>query len=372
MNKRFLLFASCIPVRGVTQSTICDLHRNKFYLIPNSLYDVIKEYQGETLDYVKSMYDNKYDDEIDDYFAFLESNELVFFTKNIEKFPQLNTQWDEPFHIANAIIDVTERIEFVFHFLDELKTIGCNSLQIRFFKDISLIELNNILSYIEKGRISSVEIIIGYNELFNNSIEAIEKIIDNHKRISIYTIYSSPNKEHYHLGAGRFGHVFYTTDSINSEKCCGKIDPCFFTINFKTFTESLHFNSCLNRKISVDSRGNIKNCPSMLKSFGNIANTSVKEILKSKEFKKNWNITKDKIHVCKDCEFRYICTDCRAYVENPQDIYSKPLKCGYNPYTGKWVEWNKNPLKQKTIEYYGMNEMYAGSQESLSSKSNYE
>ncbi|WP_161094292.1 hypothetical protein [Elizabethkingia anophelis] len=33
---------------------------------------------------------------------------------------------------------------------------------------------------------------------------------------------------------------------------------------------------------------------------------------------------------------------------------SKPLKCGYNPYTGEWEDWNKNILKQKAIKYYGM------------------
>ena len=26
---------------------------------------------------------------------------------------------------------------------------------------------------------------------------------------------------------------------------------------------------------------------------------------------------------------------------------SKPLKFGYNPYTGEWKDWSKNPLKKK-------------------------
>lgn len=52
-----------------------------------------------------------------------------------------------------------------------------------------------------------------------------------------------------------------------------------------------------------------------------------------------------------------ICTDCRAYVEDPEDILSKPLKCGYNPYTAEWSEWSSNPLKQKTINFYGLCEM---------------
>jgi hypothetical protein len=38
-------------------------------------------------------------------------------------------------------------------------------------------------------------------------------------------------------------------------------------------------------------------------------------------------------------------------------MYSKPLKCGYNPYTCEWEEWSTNPLKQKAIDYYGMREV---------------
>lgn len=56
--------------------------------------------------------------------------------------------------------------------------------------------------------------------------------------------------------------------------------------------------------------------------------------------------------VCQDCEFRHICTDCRACLDEPEDIYSKPLKCGYNPYTAEWQDWSSNPLKEKTIQYY--------------------
>ena len=29
---------------------------------------------------------------------------------------------------------------------------------------------------------------------------------------------------------------------------------------------------------------------------------------------------KDSIKVCRDCEFRYICTDCRVYIEKEDDI----------------------------------------------------
>jgi hypothetical protein len=48
-------------------------------------------------------------------------------------------------------------------------------------------------------------------------------------------------------------------------------------------------------------------------------------------------VRKDDIEVCKDCEFRYICTDCRIFKNDSNDIYSKPKKCNYDPYTNTWA-----------------------------------
>ena len=104
-------------------------------------------------------------------------------------------------------------------------------------------------------------------------------------------------------------------------------------------------NSCLFKKLHIQLDGSLKNCPSMKESFGNIQDITLIEVLEEPSFKKYWNVHKDKINVCKDCEFRYICTDCRAYVKEPQDMFSQPLKCGYNPYSGEWSEWSTNPLK---------------------------
>ncbi|MCG8412356.1 MAG: hypothetical protein MI739_13845, partial [Bacteroidales bacterium] len=66
-----------------------------------------------------------------------------------------------------------------------------------------------------------------------------------------------------------------------------------------------------------------------------IDNTSLLDVVNSKEFQFYWNISKDQIEVCKDCEFRYICSDCRAYTKN-SNVYSQPAKCTYNPYIAKW------------------------------------
>lgn len=132
---------------------------------------------------------------------------------------------------------------------------------------------------------------------------------------------------------------------------CGKISLDLFVCNITSFSEFRKFNSCLNCKISIDSNGEIKNCPSFKESFGNISSSSLVEVLNDTNFQKLWHISKDKISVCKECEYRYICVDCRAFLEEPDNICSKPLKCGYNPSTGKWSDWRKHKHKQRAIKF---------------------
>ncbi len=70
----------------------------------------------------------------------------------------------------------------------------------------------------------------------------------------------------------------------------------------------------------------------MEKSYGNISKDSLVDISRMDHFREVWYINKSKIEVCKDCEYRCLCSDCRAYISDPNNIYSKPLKCHYNPY----------------------------------------
>ena len=75
-------------------------------------------------------------------------------------------------------------------------------------------------------------------------------------------------------------------------------------------------------------------------------------MVSSKEFQSLCNLKKEGVKVCQDCEYRYVCTDCKAFIKNPEDLYSKPLKCGSNPYTNEWEEWSKHPKKQNAIPFY--------------------
>jgi radical SAM protein with 4Fe4S-binding SPASM domain len=70
----------------------------------------------------------------------------------------------------------------------------------------------------------------------------------------------------------------------------------------------------------------------MPESFGKLGEISLRELTINPRFTKLWKTRKDDINTCKDCEFRYICSDCRAFVQSE----NKPLKCNYNPYIANW------------------------------------
>ena len=120
------------------------------------------------------------------------------------------------------------------------------------------------------------------------------------------------------------------------KQSCGLVQPEYFMLNLSFFTESQEYNTCLNRKLCIDNEGNIKNCPAMKQSFGNIKDITLQEAISQPGFTDLWFINKDQIDVCKDCEFRRMCMDCRCFIKDPGNIYSQPAKCTYNPYICKW------------------------------------
>ncbi len=347
------LYSCCFPVKGSRRSIIYDIQRDKYFLIPNSLYELLADRKG--MDFEKLSNTNVLEKStIEEYAKFLQENELIFETNDPGLFPPISLEWKSPFWVTNAIIDLGNDLSFLKSSIHQLIGLRCQHLQLRFFKPVCYEILDTNLSFLESSEVKSVELFVKYNHTLD--VENLKPLIQKHKRIFSITVYDSPedilfNRDFY------MGKITFISENLVSSLCCGVVHPTLFNINIPTYTESQHHNSCLNRKISLDTEGNIKNCPSMPQSFGNIKDTTLQDALEHPDFKKYWNVTKDQIEVCKDCEFRYICTDCRAYTENPRDMYAKPLKCGYNPYTCVWEEWSTNPLKQKAIDYYGMREV---------------
>ncbi|MDD5569531.1 MAG: grasp-with-spasm system SPASM domain peptide maturase [Bacteroidales bacterium] len=359
-KKYFRLFATCIPVKGYERSAICDIHRCNVEFIPNSLYEIITNNENKTYSELIEIFGAEQKQVIDEYFEFLLEKEFgYFFNKDeLELFPKLNLQWDFYSDVSNAIIDLKEYSNYdIKEAIKQLDDIDCFHLQIRFFLKTQKEKIIELLELINETSIRSVQVMLSFNTL-NNTDEYIQLCKD-YLKISKIECYNSRKSEIIDV-FGNLSQVLLNGKKIKDETTCGMVDVGYFSPNTPHFTESQHHNTCLNRKISIDANGKIKNCPSMQKSFGNIKNTTLKEALGKPGFKDLWSIRKDDIDVCKDCEFRYICTDCRAYLKDPSNIYSQPAKCLYNPYIAKWEgeegyikveDWRKqNPDWEKGLK----------------------
>lgn len=337
----FQLFACCIPVQGARRSVICDVQRQSFQFIPNGLYEILTGHAGRTVAEIKAAYDHEYDEEIDEYFDFLLRHEFGFWCDDPERFPPLDLTWEAPERITNAILDVDAGSEHDYaKILGELDDLRCKALEVRCFHGPSLDELRTLLEPTRRGRLRSIDLLVGFHPELTP--EALAALAVEHPRISSVIVHSAP--ERLRPPPSRTGVTFeHRTEVIDSPRCCGRVHPGYFVVNLETFAEAQRHNTCLNRKISVDARGEIRNCPSMARSFGNTRETSLHAALAHRDFASLWEINKDRIAVCKDCEFRYICTDCRAYLQDGRDLYSKPSKCTYDPYTAEWLSSAERP-----------------------------
>lgn len=343
MSQVFQLYACCVPVKGAARSTVCDVQRRRYFFIPNGLYDILIEHEGKTLDEIKAAFDHAYDDVIDEYFEFLEAQNLGFWTDEPERFPELDMTWERPERITNAIIDVdVESTHDYAGLVDQLDDLRCKELQLRFFDPINPDAFVEVLGATSGSRLRHVEAILPARPEYTT--RRLRELCDTHQRLGHLSFYGAEEDAMETIGGTQ---VSYRTDVVDGPSCCGQVHSDYFIADVEVFTEAQQFNTCLNRKISVDARGEIRNCPSMQQSFGNVADTSLHSALLHRDFKALWEINKDQVDVCKDCEFRYVCTDCRAYIEDPDDLYSKPSKCSYDPYTATWADDDGAPPVQR-------------------------
>lgn len=327
----FTLHSSIVPVKGAFKSILCDLESQSYREIPNDLVQIFEEFQGKKIIDVYKCFDEGVHQVLDEIFEFLLEMKYIFTSKFVPQINQLSFDsliFSE--EINNSIIDIDENtnLESVKKFVNQLNNFGCKNLSIRLFNGFdNKFFLYEVLSKIRTTTIRYCELTLNYSvieekELYN--------LLKENLRIFYVWVYSAPEEKEIHL---EYQKIYYSKKAKVSSNCCGNIDPKYFFSDLNMFTLNKNVNSCLYGKISMDIYGNIKNCPAMTKSFGNVESTNLVSVIKNVTFKEYWGINKDQIEVCKDCEFRYICSDCRAFLETKND---KPLKCKYNPYEGVW------------------------------------
>ncbi|MFN1217288.1 grasp-with-spasm system SPASM domain peptide maturase [Chryseobacterium kwangjuense] len=352
--KYFNLFSNVVITKGAGRILVSDLQRNVSELYPLELHELVNDLKNHSIEDILNQYDEESRPAVQEYLDVLLQKEYGFITENDwdQNFPPMDYKYEEPSSIADIFIELSD-ISLLKKIKDSVENLRVKHLVIYSQKAFTAEDFIKTDKMFATSVLCGIDIFSPFHEdvdrLFINSIhQHVERIFN----LTFYSCSKSPFKVKDEF---RFT-VQFTKEPLRISSC-GKVDLKYFNTNLSKVSEAMDHNSCLHKKMGIDLQGNIKNCPLMGESFGNINDISLEEALARPEFKKYWNITKDQIETCKDCEFRYICTDCRAYTErnhkNSEGLdISKPLKCGYNPYTGTWEAWSKNPLKQEVISYY--------------------
>lgn len=358
----FNLFSNILITKGARRILISDLQRKISDLYPLELYDIIEELKNESIENILENYDAESQQIIYEYIDFLLEKEYGFITHGDwdKNFLPLYYDFQEVSKISNIFIEI-DNIIILDKIKNSINNLGVKHLVIYCVKELSIEEYQEIDHKFKDSVLEGIEIYAPYHdELDKEFFQILNRTTIRIYNFVFYNCQEVPFKTK---------EVFRFNINFNHENlkisACGKVDLKYFSTNLPKVLEAINHNSCLHKKIGIDIDGNIKNCPLMPEKFGNIHQSGIEEILAQSDFKKYWNLTKDNIETCKDCEFRYICTDCRAYTENNHynkdglDL-SKPLKCGYDPYTGIWENWAKNPLKQKIMKQYDIEESIPG------------
>lgn len=244
-----------------------------------------------------------------------ESNQKLFITPSL---------------ITNAIINLNINTFFdeKNKIFENLESLLCKHLVIQFDEKMTISNFQSLIESINQYNIHECLIISEYSE--DMYTDEFADIALSSNRYNAIIFYNSPFKKNLE------NLIFYVKEiNVISEKKQNEFVP-----NFNLYLESLNHNSYFNRKLYIGPNGEIKNAPESEEIFGYIQKLKEKNsftnIIESAKFQKFWNINKDLIDVCRECEFRYMCVDNRTPLQREDGGWYHEEECNYNPFIGKW------------------------------------
>jgi SPASM domain peptide maturase of grasp-with-spasm system len=335
----FKLFPNCIISRGSANAIIFDLQRHKTYSIPLKLYEILDSRDGELIENIYSDFDTSYWSDVDEYFDFLISNDLIYLdqdSSNLKSFVPIEFSYDNPSTLSNVIIsfDTVTQFNLLFHsIVTNLTDVLCEHIQLRLGPKISFNNICQIISKFQaKAFLRSMSLIIPSNHFdnlsnmsFKNSYPLVNQII----------LYGNSLKLKDHEVKEKQTEIILLEDNNfpNFPKL-NELRFLYFQTNIVSFSEAKNYNLYYNKKAYINGDGNVYQSPYSLKIFGNILKSSLRSITTNHKFQQYWSITKDKILVCKDCEFRYACADGRIPLKKDySEFYYFDSDCSYDPYS---------------------------------------
>jgi len=129
---------------------------------------------------------------------------------------------------------------------------------------------------------------------------------------------------------------------VVSEKLLNSVlqkQPVFPLCPEGVFLHRISGHNCFFAKICVGADGMVYPCIMERRvNYGSVLRDSLANILSGEKAMGVRELSKDRITVCQDCEYRYACFDCRprAVTGEETPFTSKPKECFYDPYSGTW------------------------------------
>jgi hypothetical protein len=316
MNTEIQLASDCQIVNGFIRTCIYDLTREEFYL-----YKRINDISEISNDFLEFLIENEVVNQI--------STQLNF------QFPKIDFTFIPFSKVSNITFELNS-----FNIKNFLKfsILNCSTYGL-IIKDLNYNLLYLKFSEVLNESINNLSLFIIDSKLIIEDIDLLNEMYLKYSFLEI-TVYTDNHVIFNYLTTLKKNHVIVkSTNEFNQTE----ISITNFSCNILTFSESQNHNLYLNGKLYVDADGYIKNSINSNIPYANIDEIHDDEnlnLLLEREENKIWFISKDKIDVCKHCEFRYMCVDNRIPIKRNEVEWFYATECNYNPFIAKWVGEN--------------------------------
>ncbi|WP_129714764.1 hypothetical protein [Pedobacter sp. SYP-B3415] len=322
MSKLYLRNQLCIPVDGYNRAMIYDLGRKDYHFISKAHYALLNTDKLINFDQIADQSERS---ELIDFLLNLEIIFEVASPQEEENFPPITRSVDYPDQLTHAVIHADISPAFIDFIGDShLQNLSILAPQInedvfKLIDSLKHLEIDGIYLYIENFEAENLE--KHYTELG--------------RRFTLFSVnFFGAEAANTHLRDNIYYNFF--TEKLEEYRQKTTLDKLF--VNHDLFFEAYSKHAYYHGKVYIDQSGQIKNGLNNTQSFGDINAITAREfhqIINSEAFLALGNINKDDMLVCKDCEFRYMCTDPRVPEKGDQHWYH-PTECQYNPYLSVW------------------------------------